>query len=132
MPVLNKHEKSKIKKPADKLLAFLAQHATTPCRSSNNIRKRFKCQIPIKRFQTVSSIRDLAKATGYTKKTVEYHIKLLRELDLIIAQPINWKNRCLGTLFTLNFVNKKSSKKNLGDIEKPVQIYDKNYNKFMG
>ena len=129
MPVLNKYEKSKIKKPAHFLLAFLAQHATTPCRSSNNIRKRFKCQITVNKFQTVSSIRDLAKATGYTKKTVEYHIKLLRELDLIIAQPVNWKNRTLGTLFTLNFVKKKSSKKNLGDIGKPLQIYDKNYGK---
>lgn len=130
MPTLNKYEKSKIKKPAHELLAFISECSTIA--SYNNIRKRFKCQIPIKRFQTVSSIRDLAKATGYTKKTVEYHIKLLRELDLIIAQPINWKNRCLGTLFTLNFVKKKSSKKNLGDIEKPVQIYDKNYGKNKG
>lgn len=129
LPVLNKFERKKIKKPAEKLLAFISQHATTPCRSSNNIQKRFKCQIRVNKFQTVSSIRDLAKATGYTKKTVEYHIKLLRELDLIIAQPVNWKNRTLGTLFTLNFVKKKSAKKNLGDIVKPVQIYDKNYGK---
>ena len=114
-----------IKAKDSTILGFISRKSSKSSKRIVAI-KRFNCKIKICQFDYLSSIRSLAADTGLSKKTVEKSIKKLVDFGLIKTQIVLWKNRQMGTIYSLAFIQTPKNTLKKGTL-KPYQIYIKNY-----
>ena len=115
----------KIKAKDSTILGFISRKSVKFPHKIVTIR-RFNCKIKICQFDYLSSIRSLSADTGLSKKTVEKSIKKLVDSGLIKTQTVLWKNRQMGTIYSLAFIQTPKNTLKKGTLN-PYQVYMKNY-----